>query len=115
MAAFKVAMDQGLVRIGDKNIFERRESNRVSVRRSRLKLPSYRSMNAQWYIRPRTSLIGRNLRQGNFKGGAIHLNFLRKAQRLPIGHDSRRQCLLQLLEKPLVRGIVPEPPLAATD
>jgi hypothetical protein len=55
------------------------------------------------------------LRQGNFKGGAIHLNFLRKAQRLPIGHDSRRQCLLQLLEKPLVRGIVPEPPLAATD
>ena len=38
-------------RIGDEDIFERRESDRMSVYRSRLKLPPYRSVNTQRNIR----------------------------------------------------------------
>jgi hypothetical protein len=38
-------------RIGDKDIFERRESDCMSICRSRLKLTPYRIMNAQRYIR----------------------------------------------------------------
>jgi hypothetical protein len=51
-------MASPLVRFGGKDIFERRESDNTSVRRSLLKLPSYRSVNPQRYIR--ASLNGGN-------------------------------------------------------
>src|SRR5215510_4757733 len=50
-----------LVRIGAKGIFERLESDKMSVCHSCLKLASNRSVNKQRYVRPLAPLRGRNL------------------------------------------------------
>jgi len=65
------------VRVGDKDVLDRLESDNIRIVRSRLKLPSYRSMNAQRYIWPRAFLSGRNLLPCKLIGRAVYLNSAR--------------------------------------
>src|SRR5262245_14565576 len=60
-----------LLRVSDKGIIERHESDSIGIVRPRLKLTPDGSMNAQRHFWPRTSLIGRNLFPCNLVGRAV--------------------------------------------
>src|SRR5262245_14094494 len=63
-----------LLRVSDKGIIERHESDSIGIVRPRLKLTPDGSMNAQRHFWPRTSLIGRNLFPCNLVGRAVNFN-----------------------------------------
>ena len=106
----------GPLRTGDKDFFERYESDSIGIVRSRLKLPSYRSVNAQRHIWARTSLIGRNLLPCKLIGRAVYLDSSPDRALVARWHSLvRRQCFLELLEQPLIWGIIAEPFLASPD
>lgn len=105
--------------VGD--IVERYESDSNGIVRSRLKLATDRSMNAQRYIWLLAFLSGRNLLPCKLVGRAVKLRFFAQTRLSwvfevaetfvlvwPQSAPVRSQCRLQLLKQPLVRGIVLE-------